>query len=62
MLLNVEAEQHDVAVLDDVLFAFGADEALFLAGSHVIWIFIYLVDKQLLTDREIRFHYLIERY
>src|SRR5271170_7652773 len=31
-VLDVEFEEEDVAVFDDVLFAFGAEEALFLDG------------------------------
>ena len=31
-ILNVKTEEHHVAVLDDVVFAFGVDLALFLAG------------------------------
>ena len=33
-MLYVEAEQNNVAVCNDIVLAFAADESLFLCGSH----------------------------
>ena len=37
--LHIEAEYHHVAVLHNVILAFAADKALFLAGGHAAKLF-----------------------